>query len=161
MSRKYTWFGAKRAYKLMKSRDWCGARSLSFPLNWNAWMNESMNEGHQRNSYNTAHELNWALALALSFFFFFITRSASVEGSASHCIVFVCDKPTTIIICSGHTSTHIHSYCWTEETQRHTYTHIRVLVLVWDLCHWQQPKGTQKKKKRWVRKPMEQPATST
>lgn len=146
-----TWFGAKRAYKLMKSRDWasdwCGARSLSFPLNWNAWMNEPMNEGHQRNNYNTAHELNWAL----------FYHSVSIgRGARFTCIVFVvCVKPTTIIICSGHTHTHTQLLL-----SRDPKTHIRARARMGPLPLTTAKRNTTTKKK-WVRKPMEQPATST
>lgn len=55
----------KRAYKLMKGTRRGFGQCLGFPLNWNAWMNESMNEGRQRNNYNTQH-MSWT---ELSFFF--------------------------------------------------------------------------------------------
>lgn len=60
-----TWLlGTKRAYKLMEEKgqrsalEWT-ARSLSFPLNWNAWMNEPMNEGRQRYNNNTIQHTSW------------------------------------------------------------------------------------------------------
>lgn len=137
----------KRAYKLMKDSETGqdsalghlarGYSALAFhSIETLEWMNPWMKDA----SETTTIRSTWA---ELDFF---ITRTASVERALNPLSILRVCVPTTIIICSVHT---------------HTHAHLRIVIGCRGPSDTHKRGKNEEEEKKWVRKPMEQPAPST